>query len=39
VLLYDPTSRGARAYRELAQELLAAHGEEPAAAGPQVVAS
>jgi len=29
VLLYDPTSRGARAYRELAQELLAAHAEEP----------
>jgi chromosome partitioning protein len=28
VLLYDPTSRGARAYRELAQELLAAHGDE-----------
>ena len=36
VLLYDPTSRGARAYRELAQELLATHGEEPAAAGSQV---
>jgi chromosome partitioning protein len=29
VLLYDPTSRGARAYRELAQELLAVHAEEP----------
>lgn len=29
VLLYDPTSRGAHAYRALAQELLAAHGDEP----------
>ena len=28
VLLYDPTSRGAQAYRALAQELLAARGED-----------
>ena len=28
VLLYDPASRGAQAYRALAQEVLAAHGEE-----------
>jgi hypothetical protein len=33
VLLYDPASRGAQAYRALAQEVLAAHGEDaPAAA-------
>src|SRR5262249_58594765 len=28
VLLYDPASRGAQAYRALAQEVLAAHGED-----------
>lgn len=28
VLLYDPTSRGAQAYRALAQEVLAARGDE-----------
>src|SRR4029077_15391839 len=37
VLLYDPTSRGARAYRELAQELLAATRAErvPIASSPR----
>jgi chromosome partitioning protein len=32
VLLYDPASRGAQAYRALAQEVLAAHGEDARAA-------
>ena len=32
VLLYDPASRGAQAYRAFAQEVIAAHGEEAQAA-------
>jgi chromosome partitioning protein len=32
VLLYDPTSRGARAYRALAQEVLAVRDEDAPAA-------
>jgi len=35
VLLYDPASRGAQAYRALAQEVVGAHGED--AAGAAVV--
>jgi len=36
VLLYDPTSRGAQAYRALAQEVVGTHGEDVLAAAVQV---
>jgi chromosome partitioning protein len=39
VLLYDPASRGAQAYRALAQEVLGAHGEEAARPADAATAS